>query len=138
MSGVYNRTLYAIGKWMMAAVTAAAIFAWIYGYSVLQKIPDCTFERITGLYCPGCGGSRAFIALVRGDIMGSLKFHPAVLYGIIVYAVFMIRMFLLKHYGIGKEKDGRVLIFIYIGIGIVLLQWAVKLILLIGYGIRTL
>lgn len=137
MKGFYNRIFYDLGKWLLAAVLAAAIFIWIFGDSWLEKMPDCTFEKVTGLYCPGCGGTRAVIALFQGHFIKSFISHPAVPYTFIVYCIFMIKMFLLKHFGIGKEKDGRILIFIYIGIGIVCVQWIVKLILLIGYGIHV-
>lgn len=136
MKGFYNRIFYDIGKWLLAAVSAAAIFIWIFGDSWLSWVPDCAFEKITGLYCPGCGGTRAVIALFQGHIIKSFICHPVVPYTFIVYCVFMIRMFLLKHFNIGKEKDGRILISIYIGIGIIFLQWIVKLVLLIGYGVH--
>lgn len=138
MRGDINRIFYDIGKWMLAVAFAAAIFIWIFGDSWLVKVPDCMFETVTGLYCPGCGGTRAVIALLQGHPVRSFLLHPAVIYGAVVYTVFMIRMFLLKHYSIGTEKDGRVLIFIYIGIGIVLVQWIVKLVLLIRYGVHVL
>ena len=137
MKGFYNKTFYDLGKWLMAAVFAAAIFIWIFGDSWLSIMPNCAFETITGLYCPGCGGTRAVLALFQGHLIKSFIYHPAVPYTFIVYCVFMIRMFLLKHFGIGSEKDGRILIFIYIGIVIALVQWIVKLILLIGYGVHV-
>lgn len=138
MLGNINRIFYDIGKWMLAVALAAAIFIWIFGDSWMVYVPDCVFETVTGLYCPGCGGTRSLIALVQGHPVRSFLLHPAVIYAAAVYAVFMIRMFMLKHYGIGSKKDGRVLVFIYIGIGLILLQWAVKLVLLIRYDIHTL
>ena len=36
----------------------------------------CLFRRCTGGYCPGCGGSRAAWALLRGDIARSWALHP--------------------------------------------------------------
>ena len=137
MKGFYNKAFYDLGKWILAAVFAAAIFIWIFGDSWLAKVPDCAFEKVTGLYCPGCGGTRAVIALFQGHPIKSFLFHPAVPYTFVVYCVFMIRMFLLKHFGIGKEKDGRIVPFVFIGIAIVLVQWIVKLILLLGYGMHV-
>lgn len=137
MKNVYNRTLYEMGKWMLAAALVAAIFIWIFGDSWLVRVPDCAFETVTGLYCPGCGGTRSVIALFRGKFIRSLRFHPAVPYFFAVYVVFMVKMFLLKHFGIGKEHGGRILVFIYIGLGIIFIQWVVKLVLLLVYGIHT-
>lgn len=31
--------------------------------------PGCPFRVITGLDCPGCGGTRAFYALTQGDVV---------------------------------------------------------------------
>ena len=138
MKNVYNKTLYEMGKWILAAAVVAAIFIWIFGDSWMVKVPDCAFETVTGLYCPGCGGSRSLIALFQGRFIKSFLLHPAVPYAFVVFMFFMGKMFLLKHFGIGKEHGGRILIFIYIGIAIVFIQWIVKLILLIGYDIPTL
>lgn len=38
----------------------------------------CPFRRCTGGYCPGCGATRAASALVRGDLVGSIRLHPLV------------------------------------------------------------
>lgn len=40
----------------------------------------CLFRFFTGLYCPGCGGTRAVKALLSGEIVKSLYFHPLVPY----------------------------------------------------------
>ena len=34
--------------------------------------PPCMFHCLTGLYCPGCGNTRALALLLRGDVAGSL------------------------------------------------------------------
>lgn len=31
-------------------------------------LPPCPFRALTGLYCPGCGSTRALDALVHGDV----------------------------------------------------------------------
>lgn len=43
------------------------------------KIP-CLFSMITGLYCPGCGGTRAVIALIHGRMFQSLLYNPIPVY----------------------------------------------------------
>lgn len=35
-------------------------------------LPKCMFHQLTGLYCPGCGATRALSALLHGDIRSSL------------------------------------------------------------------
>jgi hypothetical protein len=36
----------------------------------------CPFRRITHLPCPGCGMTRALLALLRGDLHSALAVHP--------------------------------------------------------------
>lgn len=33
--------------------------------------PGCVFHQLTGLDCPGCGGTRAVLALARGDLLAA-------------------------------------------------------------------
>ena len=40
---------------------------------------ECQIHRLTGLYCPGCGATRAVACLLRGEIGKSLFYHPAVM-----------------------------------------------------------
>ncbi len=46
---------------------------------IAQGAP-CTIYRLTGWYCPGCGGTRALKALLHGHLIASILYHPAVLY----------------------------------------------------------
>ena len=36
----------------------------------------CLFYRFTGFQCPGCGNSRAALALLRLDFLAALQFNP--------------------------------------------------------------
>lgn len=40
----------------------------------------CLFHIITGAYCPGCGGTRAAILLLHGNILESFYYNPLILY----------------------------------------------------------
>ena len=41
-----------------------------------RELPDtCSFRRVTGIPCPGCGLSRSWVAAVRGDLSRSVQHH---------------------------------------------------------------
>lgn len=42
-------------------------------------LPSCPFLKVTGLYCPGCGSTRASHFLLKGEFLKSLRYHPFIL-----------------------------------------------------------
>lgn len=43
----------------------------------VAALPElCVFHRVTGLDCPGCGMTRAFVRLFQGDWRGAYAYHP--------------------------------------------------------------
>jgi hypothetical protein len=46
------------------------------GRAIEALPPLCLFHRLTGLDCPGCGMTRAFVCLMRGDLLGAWQMHP--------------------------------------------------------------
>ena len=121
-------TFYKLGKicFVLGAIGIAILY--FTDFQIIAWFPRCDFFTRTGLYCPGCGGTRSVISLIRGDIIKSFLFHPFVPYCAIMYVVFMLYEFLKKHFGFFK-KVFPVEIVIYIGVGILILQWIVKVIL---------
>ena len=95
----------------------------------------CLFHLMTGLYCPGCGGTRAVRALLRGDLAMSFQYHPLVLY---MAAVILTEA---VSFGIARATKnprwflGHVLGFVYIGVGIILANWIFKNYMLVFRGI---
>jgi hypothetical protein len=63
--------LIAPGCLLILLVGIATSRAWITAYA-----PHCMMHRLTGLDCPGCGGTRAFFALSRGDLLQSIRYNP--------------------------------------------------------------
>lgn len=45
---------------------------------------SCPFKRVFCLYCPGCGGTRAVSALLRGDVLTSVRSNPVVMWGLVL------------------------------------------------------
>jgi hypothetical protein len=46
---------------------------------VSTHVPFCPMAAVLGVPCPGCGLSRATLALLRGHTGEALRFHPLVL-----------------------------------------------------------
>ncbi len=80
--------LFLAGIW--GVLLGAMILIW-YVRFFLPHMPfgGCMFHAVTGLYCPGCGGTRAVLALLHGDLVRSLRYHPVVPYGVGLYVLFM-------------------------------------------------
>lgn len=53
------------------------------GYVIFTKLTNwgipCLFHLLTGKLCPGCGISRMFLALLRGDIITAARYNLLVL-----------------------------------------------------------
>lgn len=56
---------------------------------ILPQLP-CLLYASTGIYCPGCGGTRAIKALLQGRFLLSLWYHPLIPYGAVIAGGFML------------------------------------------------
>jgi hypothetical protein len=61
-----------------ARATALAGLAALLGLALWSDFPLCPMAGTFGVPCPGCGLTRATLALLRGDIHAALHFHPLV------------------------------------------------------------
>ena len=104
---------------------------WAAALRRLSAAP-CPFHALTGLYCPGCGGTRALAALARGQVLQSLWLHPLALCGLAGYLAFMGSWTLWKLTG-GRFpglswRDG----YLWGLLGLTAANWALKNILLLA------
>ena len=81
--------LYYLG---LIFLVLGCIELFLYFKVLLPQIPTfpCVMYKLWGIYCPGCGGTRAVLALFHGRILESLWYHPFVLYGVVIYGGFML------------------------------------------------
>lgn len=52
---------------------AMLIVLYIYNPARVHLLPPCFLYSTTGLYCPGCGGTRAMHQLLHGNLAMSLR-----------------------------------------------------------------
>lgn len=126
-------------KMFLISLSLAAVFGGLLLFLAVVRIPvpPCLFYRLTGLYCPGCGGTRAWIALLHGRFLQSLIYHPVVVYGTVIYLVYAVRNLLALLPG---HPDSRLFsgmafrnAYLYGAAALILLNWTLKNILLCAF-----
>ena len=134
-----NRTLE--DKLLIAGVVILAVgtmlgLLWHYYLYRFVELPACIWDKYMHIYCPGCGGTRSFLALMRGEVLLSLWYHPLVPYAAAMYLCFMLR-------GVaGKLSGGRIrgmrfhTWYLYLALGIVMVNLVVKNLLRLVWNIE--
>ena len=59
-----------------AAAVGAAVLWHVDPHQAGNPLPPCPSLWLTGLFCPGCGTTRALHALLHGDLPGALAMNP--------------------------------------------------------------
>ena len=58
----------------LSAIATAAVFA--IDPERTSIFPPCPLHRYTGLWCPGCGTTRALHQLLHGNLVAAFWFNP--------------------------------------------------------------
>lgn len=85
-----EQSLYWIGWIMLLILVLIAAASRLWTNHLGGKLPPCYVHLLTGFYCPGCGGTRAILALLGGHPLRSFLLHPLVPYTALVGGWFMI------------------------------------------------
>ena len=77
-------------------ITVSIIYSVLTEEAILkgEELVKCQFKNRFGLYCPGCGGSRALIALLKFDFLESFILFPALLIAVLILLSLYIRVFI--------------------------------------------
>lgn len=127
--------LYIVGWFaVIFAIAGAALYLYVIPLLGIDNV--CTFYAVTGLYCPGCGGTRAMYSLLHGKIIKSLYFHPIVLYSLVMYGGFMVSHTLEK-LRVPRIKGWKFHTwYIYVGLFLLISNWILKNVLLVLYHFK--
>lgn len=132
-----NKGLYITGWVLFAGVLIVYFLGEIFSFS-LSGIPlPCLIHSLFGWYCPGCGGTRAVMSLMKGEILQSIIYNPVVPCAAAIYMYYMVTntIQLLSN---GKIKIGMKYkdIYLWILLFIIILNCIIKNVAYIGWGIR--
>lgn len=100
-----RKSLYILGWLLLLPAAAYLLVSEVWGIHITDLMLPCIFHAFTGLYCPGCGGTRAVRLLFEGHILESLYYHPFVFYGALLYAWFMVSNSI-EYFSRGKLRVG--------------------------------
>ena len=68
-----------IRRWILFNAALLFLFLALWGYSRMALAPSgiafCLFKKLFHLYCPFCGGTRAFASLCRLDFISALRYN---------------------------------------------------------------
>ncbi len=59
-------------------------------FTILNNGNLCYFKATIGFPCPGCGLTRSYLCLFKGDLKGAFYYHPLFLLPLIVFMVFFL------------------------------------------------
>lgn len=86
----FEDQLYIVGLCIPVVVAIAFYFYRCFSKILEHFYMPCIFHKMTGFYCPGCGGTRAVLSLLKGEVLLSFCYHPLVLYTVVIYLWFML------------------------------------------------
>lgn len=112
---------------LAGALTVAVFVLAVYLTKGLPyQVGDCSVREMTGIYCPGCGGTRAVLALLRGDIVSSFIYYPTLLYTILLtgyWDVVLVASLIKKDETINRFAPWWIWFSV---VGVLVLQWILR------------
>ncbi|MFI1680191.1 DUF2752 domain-containing protein [Streptomyces sp. NPDC020607] len=72
---------------LLAPVAGAFAYVGAVDPNEPGHYPACPLLRLTGIYCPGCGGLRSAHAFIHGDLTTALGANALAVAGYVLFAV---------------------------------------------------
>lgn len=120
---------------IILSLISAFIFFQIIPPYWAKLLGMCPLHKMTGLYCPGCGGTRSIQAIFHFHPLRSIFYHPIPLYGGVLGLLF------LSGRTIARITKGRInrfhakTFFLWIALALVVINCFIKNFFLLYYHI---
>ena len=120
--------------WITLAALAGAFLLWRFALGE-PTVSRCWVWEHWHVYCPGCGGTRALIALARGQIREALRCHLPVVAALALAAAYLLtqtvwRLRGKRGWALHYRSSWPVLL-----VGLFLVNCLVRNVLWLGFGI---
>jgi len=78
--------------------TAVLISCGLAGWVLISVFTGtwCWFQAMIGVPCPGCGSTRAAVALLQGNLSEALFWHPLIIVSLILLPYLAVRSLFIK------------------------------------------
>jgi len=120
-------------KCYYACLVILAVLGIAYVVLLMLDIPltkiypyPCRLYDLYGLYCPGCGGTRAVVYLLKAQFVKSFIYHP-----VVPYTALLVSAYVISH-TLNIVTKGKVTAmrfregYFYLMIAIILIQFIIK------------
>lgn len=97
-----EKVMFGIETCILFGFILVSFFYRQTGFTLVHGETTCLLQYLTGYYCPACGGTRAFEALLHFQPLKSILYHPIVVF---IFAVIIISW---MSYIIKKATKGKV------------------------------
>lgn len=106
-------------KYKKQKILIAVIYLIVVAIFYIFDLP-CVYVKLFGVYCPGCGMTRAILSALQFDFISAFKYHPMfwTMPFVLAYLTFDGKLF--------KNKKINNIILILIAIGF-LINWLIKI-----------
>lgn len=84
-----DKTLLGLGWLFILLAVIALILIKLLKLNLSFFMLPCIFRHITGLYCPGCGSTRALICLINHNLYGALYFNVGFVFGLFFFFLYI-------------------------------------------------
>ena len=134
-----DTALFIMGWGIVGAFLLFMLFNFFTEGKVLKYMPPCVMYQAFGIYCPGCGGTRAVKALLAGHPLWSLYFHPFVLYATVGGGCFLVSQ-TIERVSRGKIKIALHFrpVYLYICLALIAINFIVKNVALLAFHLPML